>query len=251
MKYKALIFDVDGTLIPNKEEGMPSKKVIEAISKASRIIPVGIATARSYWQVSHILDLIPFSAPCIITGGAQIVDPKTRKTFLEHALSIPDVLKVIEIGQEMGISFIVADRDGVKPFSKETLSTKPLDVYTDAISNKKAEEFMRKTSHISSIETYKTLTWINDETVHVTIASPYASKQHGVLEVANMLDVSHEEIIGVGEGYNDYGLLLSCGLKVAMGNAVSEVKAIADYIAPSVEEDGAADVIEKFVLQQK
>jgi hydroxymethylpyrimidine pyrophosphatase-like HAD family hydrolase len=41
---------------------------------------------------------------------------------------------------------------------------------------------------------------------------------------------------------------MACGLKVAMGNAVADVKAIANYIAPSVEEDGIADVIEKFVL---
>jgi hydroxymethylpyrimidine pyrophosphatase-like HAD family hydrolase len=43
---------------------------------------------------------------------------------------------------------------------------------------------------------------------------------------------------------------MASGLKVAMGNAIKDLKAIADYIAPSVEEDGVADVIEKFVLQQ-
>lgn len=54
--------------------------------------------------------------------------------------------------------------------------------------------------------------------------------------------------MAVGDGYNDYPLLMAAGFKVAMGNAVPEVKAIADYIAPSVDEDGAADVIEKFIL---
>lgn len=42
--------------------------------------------------------------------------------------------------------------------------------------------------------------------------------------------------------------LMACGLKVAMGNAVSELKTIADYIAPTIDEDGVADVIEKFIL---
>jgi hypothetical protein len=41
---------------------------------------------------------------------------------------------------------------------------------------------------------------------------------------------------------------MACGLKVAMGNAVPELKAIADYIAPSVTDDGMATVIEKFIL---
>lgn len=43
-------------------------------------------------------------------------------------------------------------------------------------------------------------------------------------------------------------LLMACGLRVAMGNAVEDLKAIADYIAPPVENDGVADVIEKFIL---
>ena len=41
---------------------------------------------------------------------------------------------------------------------------------------------------------------------------------------------------------------MACGLKVAMGNAVDDLKAIADYIAPTVDEDGVADVINKFIL---
>lgn len=41
---------------------------------------------------------------------------------------------------------------------------------------------------------------------------------------------------------------MACGLKVAMGSAVEDLKAIADYIAPSVDEDGVVDVIQKFIL---
>ena len=55
-------------------------------------------------------------------------------------------------------------------------------------------------------------------------------------------------MIGVGDGYNDFPLLMACGLKVAMGNAVPELKAIADYIAPTVADDGIVDVIKTFVL---
>ena len=82
--------------------------------------------------------------------------------------------------------------------------------------------------------------------IHVTGSE--ASKLHGIVEVARILNIKTEEIIGVGDGYNDFPLLLACGLKVAMGNAIPELKAIADFIAPTVEEDGVAVVLEKFVL---
>ena len=41
---------------------------------------------------------------------------------------------------------------------------------------------------------------------------------------------------------------MACGLKIAMGDSVEDLKVIADYVAPTVEEDGLADVIEKFIL---
>jgi hydroxymethylpyrimidine pyrophosphatase-like HAD family hydrolase len=55
-------------------------------------------------------------------------------------------------------------------------------------------------------------------------------------------------MIGVGDGHNDLPLFEACGFRVAMGNADEELKKLADYIAPSVEDDGIVDVIEKFIL---
>jgi hydroxymethylpyrimidine pyrophosphatase-like HAD family hydrolase len=80
------------------------------------------------------------------------------------------------------------------------------------------------------------------------IVSEHASKLHGVVDVAKLMHLSTHEIIGVGDGYNDFPLLMACGLKIAMGNAVPELKAIADFVAPTVDEDGVATVIEKFIL---
>ena len=50
---------------------------------------------------------------------------------------------------------------------------------------------------------------------------------------------------------NDFPLLMASGLRVAMGNAFSDLKEIAHYIAPSVQQDGVADVIQKFVCEEK
>lgn len=84
--------------------------------------------------------------------------------------------------------------------------------------------------------------------VSLLISHTAATKQHAILKVAEILKIDTHEIIGVGDGYNDFPLLMACGLKIAMGNAVLELKEIADYIAPSVDEDGVAHIIEKFIL---
>ena len=92
----------------------------------------------------------------------------------------------------------------------------------------------------------KAASYKGDHLVDVYFSHSNATKQHAVFELANILGISNDEIIGIGDGYNDFPLLMGSGLKVAMGNAVSELKEIADYIAPTVDDDGLADVISKY-----
>lgn len=74
----------------------------------------------------------------------------------------------------------------------------------------------------------------------------FATKEHAIAEVLTSLGISKEDAIGVGDGDNDLHLFSAVGYKVAMGNAGPNLKVAADWIAPSVDEDGLAEVIERF-----
>ena len=63
-----------------------------------------------------------------------------------------------------------------------------------------------------------------------------------------MIGVDAGSMVAAGDSYNDMPLLQVCGLGIAMGNAPDELKAIADYVAPPVEEDGLAVAIEQFIM---
>lgn len=250
MKYKLLVCDVDGTLIPNTQHGMPSEKVINAIKKANKKINVSIATARSHSQIMHIINPLQLSTPCIITGGAQIINPQTKEILLEKTILSSDIKEITKIGNMLNIRFTIADAAYEEEiiYSKEYKPKRPLDMYSQPIEIKKAQEFIEKISHISTIEAHKALGWEEKEKVHIVLTNPEASKQYGVLELSKILGITKEEIIGVGEGYNDFSFLMSCGTKIAMGNAIDAIKQIADYVVPSVEEDGIAFLVEKFIL---
>jgi hydroxymethylpyrimidine pyrophosphatase-like HAD family hydrolase len=70
------------------------------------------------------------------------------------------------------------------------------------------------------------------------------SKGKGVLQVAKRLGVKPEEIISFGDSYNDMDMLQHTGLGIAMGNAVPELKQVADFVTFSNQEDGVAYVLE-------
>jgi hypothetical protein len=55
--------------------------------------------------------------------------------------------------------------------------------------------------------------------------------------------------MAIGDSGNDVGMIAWAGLGVAMGNASAEAKSVADYVAPSVDDDGLAEAIERFCLK--
>lgn len=248
-KYKALILDIDGTIIPKRRDAVPSKKVIEAISQVRQAIHVGIATSRPLFVLTQILNHIRFSGPSIINGGAQIVDFPSKKLLWEKALEKEDAEKICrELKQFTGQLFYLNNGADDIIYDNKHIPDRLLQIYIAGFTQQEADLAVSRLSSLSSqAAIHKVPSWQEDKT-DVIVTHTLATKQHGIFEVAKILAISTHEIIGVGDGYNDFPLLMACGLKVAMGNGVDDLKAIADYIAPTVEEDGVADVINKFVL---
>lgn len=77
-----------------------------------------------------------------------------------------------------------------------------------------------------------------------------ANKGQALLDLADRLGVPHEETIAFGDGLNDITMIRAAGIGIAMENAEPAVKAAADWITASCDEDGVAAGIERFVLSQ-
>jgi len=77
---------------------------------------------------------------------------------------------------------------------------------------------------------------------------PGVSKGDALRRLAAHLDIPQAQVMAVGDQDNDASMIAWAGVGVAMGNGSSAVKAIADWIAPPLAEDGAAAAIERFVL---
>lgn len=245
-KYKALILDVDGTLVDG-HDAVPSKRVIGAIKKARNKIHVGLATSRPLSFLGPILENIELSGPSILSGGCEIIDLTKRKVLWQKTILVDDIYKVNAVAKKLGIRLLVLDGEEDEPITRGYKPKRPLHLWAHAISSSLTDKFIEGLSDITTVAKNRVISWdkINED---VIITHAEATKQHGILEIAKILSISTNEIIGVGDGYNDFPLLMACGLKVAMGNAVKDLREIADYVCPSIDKDGVAKVIEKFVL---
>lgn len=241
------MLDVDGTIIPVKFNALPSLKVLEAINRAKEKLHISLVTSRPLFLMNEILDYLNLSGPSVINGGSQIIDAKTRKILWERTIDKNDLKAVVKAVDGLtGISIIDSD-NGSYTAEKVNSVNKAVKVVVEGLNPIQAEQMLKKFSKISAIAAYKSTSFTNN-TYDLIVSHASATKQHAIFEIKKLLDIRTEEIIGVGDAHNDFPLLAACGIKIAMGNAVRELKNIADYIAPDINKDGVAAIIEKFIL---
>jgi len=246
--YKALILDLDGTTIPMAGE-LPSDRVIYAVHKAQhKGIHVIIATGRIRQNAEPAIQALGITEPCIFYNGAQLYHMGERRMFHQHCIEAEDMERLLEIFK--GEAIEISAEEGKVKFVE-----RPQDLHLDKmhifgcyiphLTQKKAECYMRTLSSFSYLRSvFYTQTWDGLPVIGVTHIN--ASKQEAIAHVVSYLQIDPKEIIAVGDGENDMPMVIAAGMGVAMENAAQCLKDVADYIAPSVEEDGVAHVIEKF-----
>lgn len=247
MKYKAIISDIDGTLVPNKRDGLVSEKLTKAINKAKSKIHFGVATSRDLRNVSNVINHLSLSGPSILYGGAWIVDCPSLSPIWQKGIDIDIFNTAYEHAKKLGFYFVVNDNGKDYKPNEAYSPNKPINIWAHGLENAQLDEYHAFIKDFPMLTMHSVPSW-QDGKIDFILNHTEATKQHAIFELAKLLQISTDEIIGIGDGAIDIPLLMACGLKIAVGNAVPELKEIADYIAPSVEEDGVADVIEKFVL---
>lgn len=253
MGYKALMLDLDGTLIPYDYDALPSKKVISAVKEARKRVHISLVTGRALHTAIKIATLLDCKEGfLVINNGAQVFDIKAKSYVYSQPIAAEDMPHILRILQEEQIAFYIKDDtwDKLRHYQEGQKIVNPYMIFTDdVLSDETAARITSLLHAVTNLTIHKTHHRHADKYA-LNISHINATKLHGIHVVQKQLGITQKETIGVGDSYNDFPLLMASGLKVAMGNAVSDLKAIADVIAPPVTEDGVAWVIEKYILQK-
>ena len=103
------------------------------------------------------------------------------------------------------------------------------------------EELVKETVNDFNVEVYDT-----KFAIHLT--DPLVDKGSSLKMIITDLDIKTDEILAIGDSENDIEFLRVAGVKVAVNNADSELKDIADYVTEKSYGDGVAEAIERFIL---
>jgi Cof subfamily protein (haloacid dehalogenase superfamily) len=83
---------------------------------------------------------------------------------------------------------------------------------------------------------------------YLEVLQPDTSKGKALEHLAKLHGIDQKDIMAIGDNFNDLEMMKYAHLSVAMENAPDEVKAVADFVTNSNNDDGVARAIEKFVF---
>jgi len=269
---RLLALDIDGTIAGKSND--IREPVLGAIRAAQKKgVQVAIVTGRMFRSALRFHQQVKSTLPLVAYQGAWVQTPGTEKPDRhwsvpkEQVLSLLDYFEQPHLRSLLSVHFYIndelyvreitpetkayAERSGIQPIAvgdlRRTLSTEPtkvlalsddIDLIDHLLGSLQAQYTPAELYLTKSVATFFEAT------------NPAVNKGAAVRYLAeDLLGLKAENVMAIGDNFNDVEMIEYAGVGVAMGNAPEAVQAIASWVAPTVEMDGAAAAIEEFVLQ--
>jgi Cof subfamily protein (haloacid dehalogenase superfamily) len=268
MRIQLLALDLDQTILGT--DLVVSNRVLQAISRAQAAgVVVTIATGREATLAARFAMDLKVTAPIICNQGACIYDPSTSQKLHDVRLSMEMLPRMLESAKRRrwNIHFDVSDQLFFPKESSHPAVIFELLRYSNWVRVVDLSKALPEppTKLVVTVERVEDRARVVEEMEtdlgdcltpvpshpHLVEGLPHGvHKGHGLAWLAERLGIEQSRTMGIGDSEADIPMLRWAGLGVAMGNAAPDVKAAADWVAPSLEEDGAAVAIERFVLEE-
>lgn len=247
--YEAVILDLDGTTVASREAAMPSQRVIKAVQAAQKLAHVSVATGRPYDYALPIVRALGLHGPSVFNGGAEIVEAHSGNVIQKQYLSQAAMKELVTLSLPFGYNVYTDDDKYSTPItSPDQVINGAAKLFIESIKASDAIHLLEELAAVTTASAHTTTSWQEGDVLDVHVTHVNGTKRHGVEKLITLLGTNKELTLAIGDSYNDIPLLEAVGFKVAMGNAPEEVKSIADYVAPSLEDDGVAVTLERFIL---
>ncbi len=270
-EIKLLIVDIDGTIAGKSNQ--VSNRVKKAIHAAqAKGVRVGIATGRMYKSALKFHQEIGADFPLIAYQGAWIQDPATGTTHrhlpvpVKIARELIDYFEQSHLFDRLSLHVYLDDRLYVRDINPDTeLYIGRSGIPAHPVGDLRKVLTANPTKILAMSEDINLIDSLlldlrhryPQDALHITTSVPIflEATQSGVNKgsaidyiATKLLGISAENVLAIGDNFNDVEMIDYAGIGVAMGNAPDDVQAIADWVAPHIEADGVAVAIGKFIL---
>lgn len=274
MDYKVIVLDLDGTL--TNRDKVITPRTWEALMRAQdRGKIVVLASGRPTHGVMPLareLKLEEYGGYILSFNGGMIVNCRTGETVFSSQLPVGINGKVIDLAREHRVDIITYEGDRIVASSADyqyiALESRVCGMEVKEISD--AEEMKRYLTfsvpkfiltddgdYLAMVEPKvkaamgKNFSVYRSDPYYLEVLPKGIDKAKSLERFLEVTGLKREEMIACGDGYNDLTMIRFAGLGVAMENGVLPVRQAADYITGSNNDDGVAQVVEKFMLSSE
>jgi hypothetical protein len=262
-RFKMVAFDMDGTLL-NSDHQLSERTIASVKMIANQGMLVLLATARMTSAIKNHLEKLGTPGLVVSHNGALVKDIRTGQVYHHETIPKNVVTKLLELLEEKKTVmhfncddeiYLTASNPYSDRYSQELgvslkyisslkcLEEDPTSVLLIDVKDVLQQLLIAVSERFQGQFDYVMAPW-QGNVWRLQFLAPNTSKGKGVLQVAKHLGVEPEEIVSFGDNYNDMEMIQQTGLGIAMGNAVPELKKVADFVTLSNQEDGVAYVLE-------
>ena len=267
MNCKLIFLDLDGTL--NNDEKRITEKTFSALMDAQRQgVRIALASARpspGLFKERDILHLTEYGGILMSYNGGRIVDAATGSVLFETAMDIPQTKAILRRLEPLpvtpilddGKQFYVTDKNGYKvPYECQNndMVCSEVDNLSDFLNFAPIKilmsvqpEILQKVKANIAASLPEELTIVQTAPFYLEIIPAAINKGQGVLNTCAALGIRPAETIAFGDAENDIPMLRAAGIGIAMANAAPSVKAAADHVTLSNNDDGIAAALAQFL----
>ncbi|MCD1261455.1 HAD family phosphatase [Paenibacillus athensensis] len=263
MTYKLMAVDLDDTLL--RDDLTISEETTNAIRQAAELgVTVTIATGRSFPSAAQIARQIGLNVPIITYQGAVVKNLLDENVLYERTVPVDCARFLLDFCEQRKLHlqlyhgdqlYAGEDNDKIKKYVGLTKTPYIVGDLRQWIDIPQPKLLIVDEPHVCDALLAELQPQLG-ERLHITKSKPNylefmhreGTKGHAVRFLAGHFGCTLDQVIGVGDSWNDREMLEVAGLGVAMDNARPELKAIADFITLSNNDDGVRHVLERFVF---
>lgn len=261
---RLVAIDIDDTLLTDDLQIAPGTRKIIARAMDEGVF-VTLATGRMFPSTRPIARELGMDGPLITYNGA-LIRTTDGDTWWHKPVPRSLALEVLEYAEADGWTvqcylddklYVTRIDEGVRHYTD--IANVPAQAVKDmrALLTERdstkllgigdADETVRRVRELEQKFAGR-LTITTSKPEYVEMLDAGVSKATALAEVARRLGIEREQIMAVGDSFNDLDMLRWAGVGVAMGNAAPEIQAMADHVVGSNEDDGVVEAFERFVF---
>jgi Cof subfamily protein (haloacid dehalogenase superfamily) len=265
---RLVIADVDGTLV-TQEKILTQRAIQSIMALRGAGIKFAVTSGRPPRGMAMLIDPLRIDEPLAAFNGGVITKPDLTTIVRENFLPRAMVEKVIQIILDHKLDvWIYTGRDwfvrdvNAPHVAREQWTVKFAPVVVPGFDNhlENVAKVVGVSDDLEAVQRCEKDTQeacgnrasaARSQPYYLDVTHPKANKGEVVLAMSDLLQTPVDQIATIGDMPNDVLMFRKSGVSIAMGNASTEVQKSATYVTASNEQEGFAEAMEKFVLQQR